>query len=143
MVSLLKRFEKEISGKKNEIVDFVPEIDATGDFKKIKGIQAIINSWTTILLTPLGTYDHDQKFGSKLFFYIFEPADELTRDKIMTEIDFRLPRFEDRAKIENIDVQFLSNKKGFTVTITVNYDGDTDILSQSITEQTASKLLDI
>lgn len=142
MASLLKRFEKEISGRKKEVIDFIPEIDANGDFKKVRGIEAIIKSWTNILLTPLGTYDHDPDYGSKLLFLVFEPADEITREKIYNEIDFRLPRFDDRAQIDDIDVQFFNNRKGFTVTITVNYDGDTGILTQSITEQTASKFLE-
>ncbi len=124
MANLLNRYKQHVQSVETTIVDFMPTIDSIGDFQKIKNLQVIINSWKNILLIPLGTYDHDPTMGSKLFKYIFEPFDEFTRNNIINEINFRLPKFDDRAEILDVEVESISGNKGFVVIVLVSYQGE-------------------
>lgn len=136
MANLLDKFQKSVVGSRGKISDYGNSISPRGDFKRVTGINVILMSWTNILLTPKNTYDHDPQFGSDLYNYIFEPADKETISVIKDIIKADLMTYDDRAKISNIDVKFLRDRKGFNVNITVNYQGETGELSATIDEST-------
>lgn len=118
----LEKFNKLVSGKKGIPVDIDSKLHASGDFLRLEGIDVIIKGVTNILLTSAGTYLFDPPYGVPLYKYVFEQADEHTRDKILNEVDRQLERYEDRAQITTNAV-FLSNKKGFRLDIMIKYKG--------------------
>lgn len=120
-MNLLDRFKKTVVGSKGTIADFTSSITSSGDFNRITDIHVILNSWSNILLTPTKTYDHDPEFGSNLYKMIFEPADEKTKNKIKNEIYSKLSKYDDRAKIQELNIFYLTNRKGFVVNIIANY----------------------
>lgn len=135
-MNIQDKFKDSSIGSSGRIIDFTPKISPSGDFSKIYDINAILKSWVNILVTPKGSYDHDPEFGSNLYLSIFEPADEQTQDAIENEIVTSLTTYDDRAKIDSISVNFLRNKKGFSVNIVANYFGSKSNISVTFDEET-------
>lgn len=129
MANLLNRFNKQVIGSDVTIYDYLAKIVAHGDFKRIRDIDVIISSWNNILLTARRTYLYDPQYGSDLHRMVFEPADDTTVERIKTEVEDRIRAYDDRATIEEISVTLMTNGKGFTIKILVNYEGDTGSLS--------------
>jgi phage baseplate assembly protein W len=125
MANLLSRFNETVAGSNSKLADYTSKVAAKGDFKRIKNIEVLINSWNNILITPRRTYMFDPDYGSELYKMIFEPADEITVQKVVDEVTNNLLRYDDRATIENVDVTFFMNRKGFSVAVDVNYEGET------------------
>lgn len=132
----VSRFNELVRGKRNIPTDFLPKISSKADFSRTEGISTILNSWTNILLTPLGSYIDDPTYGSELYKLIFEPADDITESKIIYEVQSRILSFDNRANIQNVEVSFISNQKGFDVNITVIYEGQERDLEITINEGT-------
>jgi len=124
VVDFLKRFNQKVAGTRNVVSDYVSTIAPVGDFKRIDGIQVILNSWNNILITPKRSYIFDPEYGSNLYKLVFEPADENTVEKIQTEVIECIQKYDDRALIKNVTINFLPNQKGFQVNIDVSYKGD-------------------
>jgi phage baseplate assembly protein W len=99
-------------------------------------MDAILASWSNILMTPRGSMDHDPEFGSDLYLYIFEPADSVTQESIKNEIYRAITTYDDRANIDEINVAFFKNKKGFNISIIANYEGDHSEMSLTMDENT-------
>jgi phage baseplate assembly protein W len=138
MANLLDRFRKEVTGSDNRLQDFLPKITSAGDFQKIYDINVIIASWNNILVTPRRTHLHDPEYGSDLHKMVFEPVDDQTVDAIKTEIEDRIQRYDDRARIESIEVRLISGRKGFEVDVYVDYGGDIGTLSLRFDDSTYS-----
>ena len=134
MANILDKFQYSSVGSAGRIIDYSPQIASSGDFKKLFDLDAIITSWKNILTTPRGSMDHDPEYGSNLYLFIFEPADTGTRDAIKYDIIQSLTTYDDRARIENIDITFLKNRKGFNVNLIVNYKGRSTNLDVRIDE---------
>jgi len=132
MANTLSRFQKISSGSVEKHNDFTSVISSSGDFTRISGINAILNSWGSLLLIPLGTYVDDPTVGSNLYKYVFAQADEKTVERIKEEIEYRIPYFDDRAEIYDVNVTFHSNKKGFYVDIYIKYEKKYSNLTVSI-----------
>lgn len=134
MANLLDRFNKSIVGRENSISDYKSVVDSRGDFRRINDIDVILTSWNNILTTPRRTYMFDPEYGSDLYKMIFEPADEDTQTQIINEVVDTLRRYDDRAIIKDVFVSFTLNKKGFNISIDVEYDGRTGQLQLVIDE---------
>jgi len=134
LANLLDRFNKTVVGSKGRIADYAPVISVSGDFKLVTDLNAILLSWNNILLTPTRSYDHDPEYGCDLYKMIFDQADSVTEDNIRNEIINKLPRYDDRASITDVNVFFLNNKKGFVVNVLVNYKGVVGKLEARIDE---------
>jgi len=134
MANILDRFNISVVGSEGKISDYTSTIGPSGDFRRVSDLEAIILSWNNILLTATRTYTHDPEYGSDLYKFVFDPADNYTATKIKDEVMVKLQRYDNRAKILNVDVRFLNNKKGFTVSIDVNYKGETSQLGVTIDE---------
>jgi len=141
MSSIAERFHKKVVGNQGKDLDYKARITSTGDFERIEQLDTILNSWNNILNIPRGTYDHDPNFGSNLYKYIFDPADKRTISKIKAEIERSLSEYDNRAKIISIDVKFLSNLKGFNISILVEYQNKQATLKTSITENSVINIL--
>ncbi len=134
MTDALSFFKDNVMGSQGKIQDVMPTISSSGDFKKITELDVIINSWRNILLTPIGSYDHDPSYGSTLYQLIWEPADEETMDLVKSEVIDRLMTYDNRAVIKNVDVIFFSNRKGFNVNVSVEYKNEKKDLSINLTD---------
>jgi phage baseplate assembly protein W len=118
--SKYEKFLKKGFDKKRVITDVMPLISPLGDLTKIEDIDVIVQSIVNIILTPKRTYIFDPEYGCDLYKYIFEPADDRTKNSIQSEIISSIGRYESRANI-SADVEFLSDKKGFNVSISIQY----------------------
>jgi len=136
MASRLDKFRYASIGSEGKILDYSSKISSFGDFSKIFDLDAILTSWNNILITPIGTMDHDPEFGSRLYLYLFEPEDENSRDGIQNEIIRCLSTYDDRAQISDIQINYYSNRKGFTVNILVAYGGYKANLKLTMDEDT-------
>jgi len=143
MANLLDRFNKNVIGSKGTISDFIPYISSVGDFRRVSGLETILNSWTNILLTPTRSYDHDPEYGCDLYKMVFEPADETTSNKIKHEIESKLTEYDDRANINELDIIFLDNMKGFNVVINLNYEGEDAELEVTISESLYFRFMEV
>jgi phage baseplate assembly protein W len=136
MANLLNRFREQVVGSDAIIYDYLPKITSSGDFKRIKEIDVIINSWNNILLTPRRTYLHDPEYGSDLYLMFFDPVDDSTVERIKDEIQQRLAYYDNRATINDVTVSLMSNGKGFTVDILVEYEGEEASLTVKFDDST-------
>lgn len=134
MANLLDRFNKTVAGSEAKLADYKCKVSSVGDFKRISDIEVILNSWNNILLTPRRTYMFDPEYGSNLYKMIFEPADERTQEQIIQEVVHTLQKYDDRASINDVQILFLTNKKGFNVAVDVSYKGETGQLEVIIDE---------
>jgi phage baseplate assembly protein W len=136
MANLLDRFVKSSRGTDVQPHDFIPYISSIGDFKRIRNIDVILNSWNNILLTPLGSYIADPNFGSNLYRLIFEPADAGTVESIKTEVKTRIENYDTRGEILHITVVLLPNKKGFNVNLECGFKGERSEISIKFDDST-------
>lgn len=123
MANLLERFNDTVKGTDVRPHDFIPYISSIGDFKRLKNIDVILNSWNNILLTPLGSYIADPNFGSNLYKLIFEPADSGTVEAIKSEVKTRILNYDARGEIVDIKVIMSPNRKGFNVNVYCEFEG--------------------
>ena len=134
-MSLLKQFEQTEAGSVNQISDIKERIGSQGQFDRLTGIDVVINSWRNILLTRKGTYPNDPTYGSRLYEYVFDPFDGITKTNILSEVKNVLPRYDDRAILKNVNIQPMTAKKGYAITILVEYEGQEKETTVRITEQ--------
>jgi len=134
MSTLMEKFRKSVIGSSGKIADFTAKIAPYGDFYRVENLQTILTSWNNILLTPTRTYTYDPEFGSDLYKYVFDPQDDDTKDAIQDEILYKLKRYDDRAEIVSLDIEYLTNRKGFTVSIVVDYEGERGGVSFEVDE---------
>jgi phage baseplate assembly protein W len=136
MANILERFIKSARGTDVQPHDFIPYISSIGDFKRIRNIDVILNSWNNILLTPLGSYIADPDFGSNLYRLIFEPADSGTVEAIKSEVKTRILKYDARGEILGITVVMLPNKKGFNVNLECAFRGESGEISIKFDDST-------
>jgi len=142
MANLLKRFNESVSGSNSKIADYLSKVAVTGDFKRIEDLEVILSSWNNILITPRRSYQFDPEYGSDLYKLVFEPADEQTLELVIEEVTDTLMRYDNRAIIKNVAVVFFTNQKGFSLTIDVNYDGNTQQLEVILDETSYFKFFE-
>jgi phage baseplate assembly protein W len=136
VANILERFVKSARGTDTQPHDFIARISSIGDFKRIRNIDVILNSWNNILLTPLGSYLYDPNFGSNLYKLIFEPADAGTVENIKSEVKSRILNYDNRGEIIDISVVLLPNKKGFNVNVEASYRGERGQISIKFDDST-------
>lgn len=133
-MNILDKFNNTSVGSSGRILDYSSKLATSGDFTKLFDLDAIITSWKNILVTPRGSMDHDPEFGSNLYLFLFEPADSNTKNAIKNDIIQSLAVYDDRARIEDIEISFLKNMKGFNINIIVDYQGNNTNLNVMIDE---------
>jgi len=142
MADLLRRFNQTVAGSDSKLADYQAVISSVGDFRRIKNLEVILSSWNNILITPRRSYQFDPEYGSDIYKLIFEPADNDTLERIKTEVVETLLRYDNRAIIENVEVNLLSNRKGFNISIDVKYEGKTGQLEVVIDEDAYFKVFE-
>lgn len=141
MANLLDRFKTQVIGSEETLHDYLSIIASIGDFKRIDDINVIINSWNNILLTPRGTYLHDPEFGSDLYKYVFEPADSDSIEGIKNEVIERISLYDDRALIEDVEVNVSNDGKRVSLKIFILYKGEKGTLDVKFDDTTFADFL--
>lgn len=136
MANILERFVTQSRGTDIRPNDFIPRISSIGDFKRIRDIDVILNSWNNILLTPLGSYIYDPNFGSNIYRLIFEPADDSTVEAIKREVELRIRNYDTRGEIQRVTIILLPNKKGYNVNIEASFKGERGEISIKFDDST-------
>lgn len=126
-------FFKNVPGSNYKLKDIDSIIDGKGDFREIYDVNVIVNSINNILNIPKGSYICDPNYGVGLEKFLFEPADDITRQNILMEVKNAISNYEKRANIQT-DVYFFSNKNGFQVRIKVTMDGTSKEIKVNIVE---------
>ena len=140
MANILDRFQKSVVGSKSRYADFNDVISPSGDFTRITDLNAILRSWFKLLVTPTRTVDHDPTFGCDLYKYVFSPADNETMNEIIEEVSYAIRTYDNRATLQGVTVTFLNNRKGFSVNIIAEYDGQTGEI-QAVIDNTTFNIL--
>ena len=143
VANLLDRFNKTVVGSSEKDADYQSKIVTSGDFKRVENIEAILSSWSNILVTPKRTYQYDPDYGSDLYKLVFEPADQTTEEEIIEEVIEVLKTYDARAIIETVSVSFIESRKGFNLAIEVSYDGKEADLQVVIDENIYFKYLEV
>jgi len=118
-------FLKNIPGSAYDIIDVDTVINSSGDFRELKGIDAIVNGITQILMTEKGTYLFNPEYGVGLQKYLFEPNDEITKARIKEETVVAIKTYEPRVAV-NVSVTYsTSNKRSFYLNLEITYRGET------------------
>jgi len=99
-----RSFRRFVAGQFDQIYDYIPAVESTGDFIRIEGIDVIINSIRTLLLTPLGFYPFDPEYGSLLYKKVFDPLDEQSKNEIVYEVKQRIEKYDDRCNITKVEI---------------------------------------
>jgi phage baseplate assembly protein W len=141
MANLLDRFKNQVVGSQESLHDYLSTIASIGDFKRIQDLNVIINSWNNILLTPRGTYLHDPEFGSDLYKYVFEPSDSESVEGIKNEVIERITLYDDRALIEDVEVNISNNGKRVSLKIYILYKGEKGTLDVKFDDTTFADFL--
>lgn len=126
-------FFKNVPGSNYKLKDIDSIIDGKGDFREIYDINVIVNSINNILNIPKGSYICDPNYGVGLEKYLFEPADDITRQNILNEVKNAISNYEKRANIQT-EIYFFSNKRGFQIRMSVSMDGVAKELKVNIVE---------
>jgi phage baseplate assembly protein W len=126
-------FFKNVPGSNYKLKDIDSIIDGKGDFREIYDINVIVNSINNILNIPKGSYICDPNYGVGLEKYLFEPADDITRQNILNEVKNAISNYEKRANIQT-EIYFFSNKNGFQIRMSVTMDGVSKELKVNIVE---------
>lgn len=129
----LESFFKNVPGKRSEIFDVDSYIAASGDLKRLEGVNVIIKGIGNLLLTPRGTYIADPEYGCDLYKYVFEPTDDITKQDIYMELERSIKRYINEGNI-SYNVIFYRNKKGFVVNLFISYEGEKKEITVSIDE---------
>jgi phage baseplate assembly protein W len=130
----LKKFENNVKGQFGVAYDYIDSIGSTGDFKRVKGINALINSLRNLLLTPLGSYPFNQQYGSLLYKKVWEPLDNDAIEEIEYEVKDRVIEFDPRITIENVDVGTLSDNKGVVVNVKISSGEETGVVKLNFSD---------
>jgi phage baseplate assembly protein W len=120
MPTINQFFDSQIRGKADQIYDYEPYIDATGDLRRIEGIDVAIRAIRTLLLTPLGYYPFDPEYGSLLYKKVFEMADRITQMEVEFEVRERIKMYENRVTVERVQSGFIGDGKTLVVDVYID-----------------------
>ena len=135
MADAQQYFNSQIVGKVNEIYDYHPTVGSDGDLTRLSGINVLINSLRTLLLTPLGYYPFDPEFGSLLYKMLFEPSDKITQQAIEYEVTNRVLRYDPRIRIQTIQFSYSPDKKTISVNVIILRGTETGKVNAILTQQ--------
>jgi len=81
----------------------------TGDIPPARNESAVKKSLINLIKTPVGTRPFAPEYGSRVYDYLFEPADTQTELRLNDDLAQCIERFEPRAKIVAIETSMKDN----------------------------------
>ena len=117
-----KDFELHRIASKNVVKTLYPSIDQNGDFKLLKGKDAIIQQIRNLLMTPLGFYPFDPNYGSLLYQKLFEFNDDVTKEELEYEVKDRVEQYVPSVTISKVNIEM--SKKEAVVIVELKIKGE-------------------
>lgn len=89
----------------------------TGDSSPATNENAVKKALINLIKTPLGSRPFSPEYGTRLYDFLFRPADGETESDINEELNQCITKFEPRVKIASIT----TNMDGDGIEIIINY----------------------
>ena len=97
-------------------LNFVPNPN-TGDVKAASGERAVKLALMNLLRTPIGTRPYNPEYGTKIYDYLFRPADPFTEQEIVDDIEYSIKKYEPRVTLIAIEANIVE----YGIEIRVDY----------------------
>ena len=81
----------------------------TGDIPPAKNESAVKKALINLIRTPVGTRPFNPDYGTRVYDYLFEPADTQTELRLNDDLAQAIERFEPRAKLVAIETTMQEN----------------------------------
>lgn len=133
MPTKIDPFYRAVPGRIYELQDITQKIADSGDWKQIAGMDVLVTHLLNLLNIGRATYLMDPEFGLGLYRYLFEPVDATTQRAIEAEVAHAISQVTTSASI-SYEVGFFTDRKGFRIDITIDYQGKKKDLSVNITD---------
>lgn len=97
--------------------------------------DALLSNLTLLLLTSKWERYFNPLYGSDLLKNIFEPNDDNTKNKLVTEISDTVKKYIPKININNLEFIQADNNKEHTLEILITFTYNDDVYSQMDTLQ--------
>jgi len=97
-------------------LNFTPNPN-TGDVKPASGEKAVRLALLNLIRTPIGSRPYNPNFGSRVFEYLFKPADPLTEDNLTEDLAYAIRTWEPRVDLISIE----TNMEDYGIEIIIEY----------------------
>ena len=104
-------------------------INVRGGFTIIESNKKFHDDLKILLETKRGTLVGDPDYGSRIYEYLYEPANETTASLLRTEVDLAISKYFSNYTVNSIDVHF----KDKTVALVISYSIVNSNVTDSIT----------
>lgn len=81
----------------------------TGDIPPARNESAVKKALINLIRTPVGTRPFNPDYGTRVYDYLFEPADTQTELRLNDDLAQAIERFEPRAKLVAIETTMQEN----------------------------------
>lgn len=81
----------------------------TGDVPPARNESAVKKALINLVRTPVGSRPFNPDYGTRVYDYLFEPADTETELRLNEEIAQAIERFEPRARLVAIETSIQEN----------------------------------
>lgn len=97
-------------------LNFTPNPN-TGEVKPASGEKAVRLALLNLIRTPVGSRPYNPNFGSRVFDYLFKPADPLTEDNLTEDLAYAIRTWEPRVDLISIE----TNMEDYGIEIIIEY----------------------
>ena len=81
----------------------------TGDIPPARNESAVKKALINLIRTPVGTRPFAPEYGTRIYDYLFEPADSQTELRLNDDLAQAIERFEPRARLAAIETSIQDN----------------------------------
>jgi phage baseplate assembly protein W len=81
----------------------------TGDVPPARNESAVKKALINLIKTPVGTRPFAPEYGTRIYDYLFEPADSQTELRLNDDLAQAIERFEPRARLVAIETSIQEN----------------------------------
>ena len=81
----------------------------TGDVPPARNESAVKKALINLIRTPVGTRPFNPDYGTRVYDYLFEPADTQTELRLNDDLAQAIERFEPRARVVAIETNLTEN----------------------------------
>ncbi len=81
----------------------------TGDIPPARNESAVKKALINLIRTPVGSRPFNPEYGTRVYDYLFEPADTQTELRLNDDLAQAIERFEPRAKLVAIETSMQEN----------------------------------
>ena len=97
-------------------LSFLPHPN-TSDLRRKRDVEAVKQSVTNLISTQRGERPFKPALGTRLFKYLFEPLDDITKTEIRREVITTLETYESRVEVLKVDVTGERERNQLDITV--------------------------